>query len=281
MSKNITQKIREMLTPEDLKIFESAVESMISDKVGDKLGEMVQLKESELQVKYEKLAEEYVKKTVAKKLVSEKAKLVEGYDKKLTLLEQKIVTKLDSYLNHVISEQISDDMLEKIAINETLAPVVEGIRNVFTENHLKVNSKAQGAIDSLRAEMSELKTELTESIDKRIQLEGKLEQSAVYLLISEKTNGLTKTDKQKVVEMFKDKDFDEVDGKIDNYLGLIKESYSPKAKIQKSEQKKSIKTSVRTVNEGAVVDTKKEAKVVRQEPDASTMMNDIANRFLI
>jgi hypothetical protein len=281
MSKNITQKIREMLTPEDLKIFESAVESMISDKVGDKLGEMVQLKESELQVKYEKLAEEYVKKTVAKKLVSEKAKLVEGYDKKLALLEQKIVTKLDSYLNHVISEQISDDMLEKIAINETLAPVVEGIRNVFTENHLKVNSKAQGAIDSLRAEMSELKTELTESIDKRIQLEGKLEQSAVYLLISEKTNGLTKTDKQKVVEMFKDKDFDEVDGKIDNYLGLIKESYSPKAKIQKSEQKKSTKTSVRTVNEGAVVDTKKEAKVVRQEPDASTMMNDIANRFLI
>ena len=32
MSKNITQKIRELLTPEDLKVFESAVDSMIEEK---------------------------------------------------------------------------------------------------------------------------------------------------------------------------------------------------------------------------------------------------------
>jgi len=189
-----------------------------------------------------------VNQEVNKKLSEEKAKLIEDYDKKLSLLEQKVVTKLDAYLDHVISEQISDEMLEQVAINETLQPVVEGIRAVFSDNHLKLNSKAQATIDSLSKSLEEMKGELSESIDKRIQLESKLEQSAVYLLISEKTNGLKKTDKQKVVEMFKSKDFDEVEKNINNYLQLIKESTNVKTK--KTTKKTSKKQKVASVNEG-------------------------------
>lgn len=277
MSKNITQKIRELLTPEDLKVFEGAVEGMINDKVQEQLAEMIQLKEDELKAKYEALAEEYVSKTVEEKLTEEKANLVEGYDKKLSLLEQKVVTKLDSYLDHVISEQISDEMLEKIAINETLQPVVEGIRAVFSDNHLKLDSKAQATINSLQSELSESKAELSEAIDKRMQVESKLEQSAVYLLISEKTSGLKKSDKQKVVEMFKDKEFDEVEGKIDNYITLVKESEKPTKKVVK----KSVKAKVQSIDEGAVVDVEKEPVKVEEQPIAEeTTMSDIANKYL-
>ena len=280
MSKNITQKIRELLTPEDLKIFESAVESMIEEKTQGKLSDLIQLKEEELKSKYEGLADEYVSKEVAKQLTEEKAKLIDGYDEKLSLLEQKVVTKLDSYLDHVISEQISDEMLEKVAINETLQPVVEGIRAVFSDNHLKLNSKAQATIDSLTTGMSEIKDDLSESIEKTIQLETKLEQSAVYLLISEKTNGLKKSDKQKVVEMFKTKEFEEVEKNIDNYLQLIKESDSIKAK--KPTKKTSVKKKVQAVNEGVVPEVDKEpvtnqtTKVVKED----VTMVDISNRFL-
>ncbi len=283
MSKKITAKIRELLTPEDLKTFESAVDSMIEEKVSAKLSDMIQLKETELKEKYEALAETYVQKEVDKKLTEEKAKLIEGYDEKLSLLEQKVVTKLDSYLDHVIGEQISDAMLEKVAINETLQPVVEGIRAVFSDNHLKLNSKAQATIDSLTKELGEQKGELSESIDKRMQLEGELEKSAVYLLISEKTNGLKKSDKQKVVEMFKGKEFEEVESNIDNYLQLVKESdsLSIKAKAKKAVSKTSVKQKVEAVNEGVVADTDKKAVKVEAEPIAEqTTMNDIANRFL-
>ena len=48
MSNNITQKIRELLTPEDLKVFESAVDGMIEEQVQAKLSSMIQLKEEEL-----------------------------------------------------------------------------------------------------------------------------------------------------------------------------------------------------------------------------------------
>lgn len=277
MSKNITQKIRELLTPEDLRVFESAVESMIEEKTQDRLSELIQLKEEELKAKYESLAEEYVNLEVDKKLSEEKAKLIESYDKKLSLLEQKVVTKLDAYLDHVISEQISDEMLEQIAINETLQPVVEGIRNVFSNNHLKIDSKAQSTVNSLKESVNELKSELSESIEKRMELENKLEQSAVYLLISEKTNGLKRSDKQRVVEMFKNKDFDEVEQNIDNYLQLIKESNNVKLKNKKSTKTRSAKT---TVNEGVVVDNKKKAPKVEKKINESVSLIDISNRFL-
>jgi len=276
MSKNITQKIRELLTPEDLKIFEGAVESMIDDKVKSKLSDLIQLKEDELKVKYDALAEAYVKKTVSEMMIEKKAKLVESYDKKLALLEQKVVTKLDSYLNHVISEQISDSMLEKIAINETLMPVVEGIRAVFTDNHLKINSKAQSSMNLLSDELKSVKSELSESIDKRIMLETELERSAVYLLIAEKTNGFKRSDKQKVIDMFKDKEFDEVDKNIDNYLGLIKESTSIKS--NKITSKTTVKQKPKSVNEGVVIDAKKEPVKAVEEDDQPTI-SEMANRY--
>jgi len=280
MSKNITQKIRELLTPEDLKLFESAVDSMIEEKTEAKLSDLIQLKEDELKTKYEGLAEEYVSAEVSKRLTEEKANLVESYDKKLSLLEQKVVTKLDSYLDHIISEQISDEMLEKVAINETLQPVVEGIRAVFSDNHLKLNSKAQATIDSLTSGMSDVKGELSESIEKTIQLETKLEQSAVYLLISEKTNGLKKSDKQKVVEMFKTKEFDEVEKNIDNYLQLIKESDSIKSK--KPVKKTSVKSKVVAVNEGVVpqkTDKEPVAKLNEAVKEEVTLV-DISNKYI-
>jgi len=280
MSKNITQKIRELLTPEDLKLFETAVDSMIEEKTEAKLSDLIQLKEDELKTKYEGLAEEYVSAEVSKRLTEEKANLVESYDKKLSLLEQKVVTKLDSYLDHIISEQISDEMLEKVAINETLQPVVEGIRAVFSDNHLKLNSKAQATIDSLTSGMSDVKGELSESIEKTIQLETKLEQSAVYLLISEKTNGLKKSDKQKVVEMFKTKEFDEVEKNIDNYLQLIKESDSIKAK--KPAKKTSVKSKVVAVNEGVVpqkTDKEPVAKLNEAVKEEVTLV-DISNKYI-
>jgi len=281
MSKKITQKIRELLTPEDLKVFESAVENMIQDRVDEQLSSLVQLKEEELTKKYDTVAEEYVSKVISEKLTDEKAQLVESYDSKLSLLEEKIVTKLDSFLDHVISEQISDEMLEKIAINETLAPVVEGIKSVFSSNHLKLDSNANSTIDKLTAEVESLKEEMSGSIEKGMKLESQLEQSAIYLLISEKTNGLKKSDKQRVIEMFREKSFDDVEKNIDNYLDLIKESTRPSKKKVVVERKKSVQDKVQSVNEGASVKSQKKP-VADKSLDEQTIptLSDYANKYL-
>ena len=108
MSKKITDKIKEMLTPEDLKVFEAAIEKMVATRVG--------LIEEEIKNKYDALAEEYVAKKVAEESEKSKASLIEEYDAKLKNIEQKVVTKLGSFLDHVIVEQISDDTITKLEI---------------------------------------------------------------------------------------------------------------------------------------------------------------------
>lgn len=50
---DITDKIKEILSEEDLKVFEEALEKMINEKVGEK----VSLKEEELKQKYEEISE--------------------------------------------------------------------------------------------------------------------------------------------------------------------------------------------------------------------------------
>ena len=93
MSKTITEKIKEMLSPEDLLKFESVISSMIKDGVAKKLKEITALQEDEMKKKYDALAEKYISKELGTLVEEEKAKLVSTYDKKLSNLEEKIVAK--------------------------------------------------------------------------------------------------------------------------------------------------------------------------------------------
>lgn len=261
MNKTITDKIKDHLSEEDLKLFESAVEKMISDKVN----QIVALKEEEIKTKTDELAEKYVTEEVAKRLEEEKAKLVESYDAKLESIETKVVSKLDSFFDHVISEQISDEMLEKVAINEALMPVVNGIKKVYSENFIELNSDATVQIKESESKVKKLETQLSESIAKTIDLEGKLEKAASMLLISEKVEGMVTSEKDRVVKMFKGKKFSEVEEKIDTFIEIIKES--------KKETRKPIgeskieKTSSKTLEES--ID--KSDKVIIEEHAKKTM----------
>ncbi len=259
MSKKITDKIKELLTPEDLQTFEEAIESMISERVGAK----VSLMEEEMKTKYDTIAEEYVEKQVAEKLEAEKAELMESYDAKLNSLEKKVVAKLDSFIEHVVKEQISDEAIKSIALNEVTSPIVDGIKKVFGENYVELDSNTEATIKESESKISDLETKYSESLDKNMKLEERLEKTATYLLISEKTEGLTVSQKKRVVNMFKDKAFDEVKEKIDDFIGIVKESNEKKEeKAEETTEEKTIVDEI--VAEG---DTIEETKVIVEDVD--------------
>ena len=283
MSKNITQKIREMLTPADLKMFEGAIDSMISDKVKAKLADMITLKEEELKNKYDTLAEEYVAKEIDARLDGEKASLVESYDKKLNLLEKKVVSKLDSFLDHVITEQISDEAIEKLAINEVSLPLISKMKAVFAENHIELKSDGEKIVKEATAKADSFETQLSESIAKNMELEERLEKSATFILMSEKTEGLTATQKQRVVSMFNDKHFNEVEKKIDNFVTLIKEGESVVSKKKTAVIKKKKINDVIAEGDAIIEEskTKKIKRVIKEDEEIRIpSINDSANRLL-
>ena len=222
MRKKITEKIKEMLTPEDLKFFEAAIEKMVATRVG--------LKEEEIKAKYDELAEEYVSKKVNEGIENAKANLIEEYDVKLKNIEQKVVTKLGSFLDHVIVEQISEESIEKLAINEIAMPVVEQIKKIFGSNYIDLDTDGSGLLKQEQKKSTALEKDLSEAHAKIMESEERLEKSATFLLISEKTAILTPTQKARVAKMFKNKRFEEVKDGIDTFVEMVKESVAPKVK---------------------------------------------------
>jgi hypothetical protein len=264
MSKKITDKIKEMLTPEDLKVFEAAIEKMVATRV--------KLQEEEMKAKYDELAEEYVAKQVSEKLEAAKASLIEEYDAKIKNIEQKVVTKLGSFLDHVIVEQITDDTITKLAINEIAMPVVEQIKKVFGTNYIELDSDGSALLKQEQQKSAKLESDLSDANAKIMEAEERLEKSATFLLISEKTKGLTDTQIQRVAKMFKNKKFEEVKEGIDTFVEMVKESNStPETKVEGKGNLDEI------ITEGEHIEETK--KTVVQEKEEFTFAEK-ANRYM-
>jgi len=264
MSKNITEKLKEMLTPGDLKVLESAIEKMI--------GQRVSLREEELKTKYDELAEEYVAKKISEGLDTAKAELIEEYDGKLKNIEQRVVTKLGSFLDHVISEQISDEAIEKLAINEVAMPVVQQIKKIFGTNYIELDTDGSSMIKAEQKKSAALKSELSEAYAKIVESEERLEKASTFLLISEKTEGLARSQKQRVANMFKSKKFDDTKENIDTFVDMVKESATPK-----------VKTSTRRNTIDAVIsedDHIPESKASMNEEREEFTFAERANRYM-
>ena len=267
MSKKITDKIKEMLSPSDQKVLEEAIEKLISTRVT--------LREEEMKTHYDELAEEYCKKEVAERMETEKAALVESYDEKLNGLEKKIVSKLDSYIEHVITEQISDETLNKIAVNEVALPLIVSIKKLFSENFVDLDSEGSNLLKTSQEKIKELEEKLSDSTKKIVESEERLEKSAAFLMISEKTEGLTQTQKQRVIRMFKNKPFNEIRETIDEFVSMVKESNDKKIE----ESVKETKSIDNVLTEGTAPAAPKKKEVIKEDVKPNSFIT-AAGRFM-
>ena len=209
------------LTEEQLDEIESGFTALIEEKVDYKV--------QEEKLRLEKLSEQYVAEAVAEKTEEIKNTLEEATEQWKQEKEAEYVDKLDKFLEHEISENISDEALEKIAINETLEPVVNGIKKVFEENGLELNTDGEVQVKKLKEEIDTLKGENSDLINKNMESADRAEKAAILLRITEATENLTVEQKTRVKEMFEGKDFDTVHAKIDGFVDMIIEESTEKA----------------------------------------------------
>lgn len=224
---NISEKLKGIMTDEEISKFETSVESLITEQVESKLATEI----DSIKKKYDSVAEEYCKKMIAEGIEKQKTELIAEYDQKMLVLEDKVLKGFDLFLEQEILPQISDETINKIAINEAFAPIVTGIKKVLEENYVAVDSEGSSILSEAKQEITKLTDQLSESIAEKMQLNERLEKVATYLLISESTNGLNEEQKKRVSEMFKDKPFDEAEAKIKGFVEFICESEAKKATV--------------------------------------------------
>jgi hypothetical protein len=274
MEKKITERIAEVLNEKDLKIFEDATERAILERT--------KVAEEEMESKYSKLSEEYVEKTLVERLETEKVKLVEEFSTKLVNLEEKVVSKLDSFLDTLISSQISDEAINKLATQEIFKPMVEGFRKLYSENFIQLDESGTKKLTEKDNQIKSLEKQLSESVSNLLASEERLEKAASFLLISEKTDGLTKSQKDRTVSFFKNKNFDEIKETVDVVVEMVKnDSKKPlvteKKKLDINNDKKTVDT-ILTEDEHIVQPEDQKKKVLKEEKEPS--ITDFAERFM-
>lgn len=247
---NILSKLKGVMNEQDLSKFESAVKDMIDEKVNI----LVEAKIKELEDK----AEEFCTKEVSERLVVEKESLIKEYDAKLEKFENNIVEKLDLFLETEITNNISDEMIGKIAINETYRPIVEDIVKIFEEKYAALDTEGYGILKEAKEEIVKLEEEVSNHIADKMELQTESDKQKSVILYLEKTEGLTKTQKDKVLTLIEGKDYSTVKKTITSVIDLVVENEDRPVKSAKKE--KAVTEVIETEEQVTIEETVKPKK---------------------
>lgn len=150
-------------------------------------------------------------------------KFTEKYGEELQNIEESVITQFDKYLEYAITEKISPKLIERTAINETFAPIVKGIQSLFEEQYVPLNSSGKKKLKEANEHIAELENTLKEQVNANMRLTEKTEAFAKKALISEKTAGMSPSNKRKVAAFFESKSYADTKSDIEDYCEMINE----------------------------------------------------------
>jgi len=214
--KQISEKFKDILSEEDLITTEKQIKKLVSEQVAIRV-------EAEVDRLTEK-ADEFCELQISEKVSEAEVTMAEDYEQKLDLMEDTIVDKLDKFLDSEISEKISDDMLKSVAINETFKPIINGIQGLFENKFVALDSEGEGKLRESEDKIAELEEKNISLISEKMEISEMAELAATKLLISEKSDELTESERDRLVVLTEGKDFEEIHSKIDTFVDMVTES---------------------------------------------------------
>lgn len=211
----ILAKLKGVLDEADLNSLSESISSLVEEKFKAKIEESKSQWDAESEITFkERLDEETVK-------LSEKFQL--ELEEKIDSLEEKMLSKLDQFLESEISESISEDILNKIAINETCEPIVKEICAILEDKYVSIDSDGSKIIEASKKEVTDLKESSSKLIAEKLALKEELEKLKVSKFIYEGTVELPKDKRETVTKMFEGKSFSEVEKHLAEYVTHILE----------------------------------------------------------
>ena len=241
--KNILSNLKGVMTEEDLSKFETAIKEMIEEKVQI----LIDAKTKFLEEK----AEEFCTIEVNERLKTEKQKLIKEYDNALEKFENNIVEKLDMFLESEITSNISEEAINKIAINETYRPIVEDIVKIFEEKYVALDTEGYGILKEAKESIVKLEDEVSNTIADKMELQTENDKLKSGVLFLEKTEGLTKDQKGRVLTMIEGKSYKDVKKTIASVIDLVVEH-------EEKPSKKIVVTESENIDEVTIEETVKQ-----------------------
>lgn len=185
----------------------------------------------------EELSEEFRTKaeTIFETALNERVEVIhseiqEEFSNKLLeqteILKGEMTQQLDSYLSYVVEEWMEDNKLalEKGLRVEVTEEFMEGLRSLFLNHNIEVPQGKTDILDQMAEQVEAMTDALNKEINKNIELKETYSSLERKTFVSEMTDGLADTDKDRFVKLSEGVGFDN-NQDFQTKLQIIRESY--------------------------------------------------------
>ena len=147
-------------------------------------------------------------------------------------MKVELVERVDSYLEYVADEWVTENALqiEQGLKTEMTESFLAGMRGLFEEHYVTIPEDRYDVVESMVEKLDEMETKLNEQIERNISLNKRLAESVADGILSDVSEGLTTTQKDKLASLAEGVEF-ESEESYKEKLMTLKESYfkaSPK-----------------------------------------------------
>jgi len=191
----------------------------------------------------EDLSEEFKEKAttifeaaLVSKLNEEIEKLEEQYaaqlNEQIEVAKEEMTAKVDAFLNYVVEQWIQDN---KLAVDhgvrtEIAESFMSALKEVFVEHYMDIPEEKYDMVEGMTEKLDEMEQKLNEQIEKNIELNSALGEFIKESIVSEVSQGLADTQKEKLASLSEGVEFSDEETYREK-IETIKENYFPKSQV--------------------------------------------------
>ena len=209
--------VAESETTEEVSV-EEDVEALLQ---GEELSE-------EFQAKAKTIFEAAINSKVAAIKEELEADHIKAIKEETAELHTEVTERVDGYLEYVADEWLKEN---KLAVDQGLKSelsesFMNGMKSLFEEHYVSIPEDKYDVLESMVNKLDDMESKLNEQINKNVALNKRLAESASDGILSEVSEGLAITQKEKLASLAESVEFEsEIDYR--EKLATLRESYFP------------------------------------------------------
>jgi len=174
-----------------------------------------------------------VKASAKKRTDLFRKKLSEVYKKKLnkrsSKISEKLVNKVDGYLDYVVEEWIKENevAIETGLKTQIVEKFIGGLKNLFETHYIEVPATKTDVLAEQANKIDGLEKELNESLNKNVEIRKRLISLEKQSVIKKLSAGLTVSEAAKFSELCEGVSFEDAKA-FSGKLAIVRETYFPK-----------------------------------------------------
>ena len=232
----LREKMKEAIEASDSEevVAESQEEEAEELDVSDDINALVAGEElsEEFQEKAKTIFEAAINSKVAKIEEALEADHVKALTEEVAEFKNELTERVDSYLEYVASEWMQENQLavDQGLKGELSESFMTGLKGLFEEHYVSVPEDKYDVLESMVNKLDEMEEKLNEQIDKNVSLNKRLAESTSDGILSEVSEGLAVTQKEKLASLAESVEF-ETENDYREKLVTLRNSYFPTKQV--------------------------------------------------